>query len=81
MAEEKEIKKEARKEPKEKSEGKKSRAKNKVPSKTWKYYEAAGSGVKRKNKFCPKCGSGFFMAIHKDRESCGNCGYTEFTKK
>ena len=27
---------------------------------------------------CPKCGPGVFMATHKDRVSCGNCGYTEF---
>lgn len=59
------------------AEGKKQKAKNKVPSKTWKYYEAG----KRKNKFCPKCGVGFFMAKHADRETCGNCGYTEFIKK
>ena len=74
MAEEK---KEVKKEAKVRSEGKKQKAKNKVPSKVWKYYESG----KRKNKFCPKCGSGYFMAIHKNRESCGNCGYTEFTKK
>lgn len=35
----------------------------------------------KKNKFCPKCGEGFFMAKHKDRETCGQCGYTEFGTK
>ena len=40
-------------------------------------YEAAGNSVKRKNKSCPKCGPGIFMAAHKDRASCGKCGYTE----
>ena len=30
---------------------------------------------------CPKCGPGVFMAVHKDRVSCGKCGYTEFNKK
>jgi len=35
-------------------------------------------GVKRKNRFCPKCGEGVFMAKHKDRETCGRCHYTEF---
>lgn len=28
-------------------------------------------------KFCPKCGAGVFLAVHKDRLSCGKCGYTE----
>jgi small subunit ribosomal protein S27Ae len=32
---------------------------------------------KSKNKTCPKCGPGVFLANHKDRESCGKCGYTE----
>ena len=40
-------------------------------------YEVTDGTVKRKNKFCPKCGAGVFMAEHKDRYSCGNCGYME----
>lgn len=32
---------------------------------------------KSKNKSCPKCGPGVFMASHKDRVACGKCGYTE----
>jgi len=40
------------------------------------YYDTSGE-LKRKNKFCPKCGPGTFMANHKDRSHCGNCGYTE----
>ena len=31
--------------------------------------------------FCPKCGAGVFLAKHKDRVSCGRCGYTEFAAK
>jgi small subunit ribosomal protein S27Ae len=27
---------------------------------------------------CPRCGAGVFMAEHKDRSTCGKCGYTEF---
>ena len=36
----------------------------------------------RKAPFCPRC-QGVFLAQHKDRKSCGNCGYTEYitTKK
>jgi small subunit ribosomal protein S27Ae len=28
-------------------------------------------------KWCPKCGAGFRLADHKDRRSCGKCGYFE----
>ena len=24
----------------------------------------------------PNCGPGVFLAVHKDRKSCGKCGYT-----
>ncbi|MHA1942059.1 MAG: 30S ribosomal protein S27ae [Candidatus Hodarchaeales archaeon] len=33
--------------------------------------------ISRSNKFCPRC-KGSFLAKHKDRASCGLCGYTEF---
>jgi ubiquitin-small subunit ribosomal protein S27Ae len=35
------------------------------------------SGGKAKNKSCPKCGSGTFMAEHKERRTCGKCNYME----
>ena len=44
------------------------------------FYEVKGNQLVRKKKFCPKCGPGVFLAEHKDRVSCGNCGYTEFKK-
>lgn len=28
-------------------------------------------------KTCPKCGPGVYLAEHKDRMSCGKCGYYE----
>lgn len=28
-------------------------------------------------KNCPKCGAGFRLAEHKNRRSCGKCGYFE----
>lgn len=46
-----------------------------------KVYEVSGGKLTRKNKFCPKCGASVFMAQHKDRKSCGKCGYTEFEKR
>jgi small subunit ribosomal protein S27Ae len=42
-------------------------------------YEISGKELKRKNRNCPKCGQGYFLAAHKDRLTCGKCGYTEFT--
>jgi len=47
----------------------------------WKLYQISGGKAERKNRFCSKCGSGVFLAKHKDRESCGRCYYTEFTSK
>jgi len=36
---------------------------------------------KTENKTCPKCGSGFLLAEHKDRRVCGKCGYVEMKAK
>lgn len=44
-------------------------------------YEVSEDGIKRKNRFCPKCGDGVFLAKHADRWSCGKCGYSESMKK
>ena len=50
--------------------------KNKIPSKKYKRYKnGVGEG------FCPKCGPGTFLAKHKDRQTCGKCGYTVFLNK
>jgi len=43
-------------------------------------YEVREKGFVRKNRFCPRCGDGVFLAKHKDRLSCGACGYTEWKK-
>ena len=44
-------------------------------------YKVSGNKAERVKPTCPKCGPGIFMATHKDRVSCGKCGYTEFKKK
>ncbi|MBU0470317.1 MAG: 30S ribosomal protein S27ae [Nanoarchaeota archaeon] len=44
-------------------------------------YDVSGSSIKRKNKSCPKCGPGMFMAAHKTRSVCGKCQYTEYKQK
>ncbi|HDN81740.1 MAG: 30S ribosomal protein S27ae [Methanomicrobia archaeon] len=45
-----------------------------------KKYQIKDNKVIRK-KTCPRCGAGVFLAEHKDRLTCGKCGYTEFIKK
>ena len=47
--------------------------KKKRTSQRWKNYDKG----KKKNKFCPKCGAGIFLAEHKDRLYCGKCGFME----
>ena len=42
-----------------------------------KLYKISGDKLERASRFCPKCGPGIFMANHKDRYSCGACGYME----
>ncbi|HIH38758.1 30S ribosomal protein S27ae [Candidatus Woesearchaeota archaeon] len=37
--------------------------------------------TKLKTEFCPKCGPGVYLAVHKNRTTCGKCGYTQFKKK
>ena len=32
---------------------------------------------KKPLKYCPKCGPGVRLADHKNRRSCGRCGYFE----
>ena len=66
---------EEKKEAKGKKPGKEKKKKLKAA-----LFEISGNTVKRKNRSCPKCGSGIFLAAHKDRHACGKCGYTEWKK-
>lgn len=43
----------------------------------WNKYEVSGKEVKRKGESCPRCGTGTFLANHKNRKTCGKCGYSE----
>ncbi len=49
--------------------------------KKYRLYITEGDNISRKNKTCPKCGPGVFLAKHKDRYSCGKCGYMEKIKE
>ena len=44
----------------------------------WSKYSVEDGKLVRKAEFCPepRCGPGIFLAVHKDRKSCGKCGYT-----
>lgn len=53
---------------------------DKVAYSVSKAYEVKGDTLTRKNKECPKCGTGVFLASHKGRLSCGKCGYMELQK-
>jgi len=44
-------------------------------------FKVEGDKIVRQRKSCPKCGEGVFLADHKDRASCGKCGYTELKLK
>jgi ubiquitin-small subunit ribosomal protein S27Ae len=61
---------------KEKKEKVKKEKKKKVKIKKGNYYKDG----KKTRKACTKCGPAVMMAEHKNRYSCGTCGYTE-TKK
>lgn len=58
----------------------KKKVKNKKPSQIWTKYKVSGDKLERKPS-CPRCGSEYFLGIHKNRVYCGKCHYTEFTKK
>ncbi|HEC96517.1 MAG TPA: 30S ribosomal protein S27ae [Euryarchaeota archaeon] len=59
----------------------KKKEKTKKPAyKIHRVYKVEGDKIVDKNRTCPKCGQGVFMARHKDRWHCGKCGYTEFIK-
>jgi len=47
----------------------------------YKFYAIQGDKVTRTKRDCPRCGKGTYMAEHKDRFTCGKCGFTEFTHK
>ena len=65
-----------------KQEGKAAPAarKPRAESPVYKFYEVKGGTVNRLKKECPRCGHGVFLGEHKDRLTCGKCGYTSFKK-
>ena len=61
---------------KESKKKEKKERKTKKPSRKWEKYEVS-DGLLKRCKYCPRCGPGTFLAEHKDRVTCGACGYVE----
>ena len=41
-------------------------------------YKLEGEKVTRLRPTCDRCGPGYFMGDHKDRYTCGHCGFTRY---
>jgi small subunit ribosomal protein S27Ae len=41
-------------------------------------YKVEGEKVSRTRPTCERCGPGYFMGDHKDRYTCGHCGFTRY---
>jgi len=54
--------------------------KNKPTGKKYAMYKIEGDKVTRQ-KHCPRCGPGVFLAVGQGRLHCGKCHYTEFLEK
>ncbi len=67
--------------PEQKVKKERKQAKPKVNVQVWKLYKINENSLDRLRKECPRCGKGFFMAEHKDRQSCGHCGYATFRNR
>jgi ubiquitin-small subunit ribosomal protein S27Ae len=44
-------------------------------------YKVEGEKVSRARPTCERCGPGYFMADHKERYTCGHCGFTRYKQK
>ncbi len=43
-------------------------------------YKAEGDKVTRLRPVCERCGPGYFMADHRNRYTCGHCGFTRYKR-
>lgn len=41
-------------------------------------YKIEGDKVLRQRPACERCGTGYFMADHGNRYTCGHCGFTRY---
>jgi len=62
----------------EEKKGKRPQSKSKHKMiQVWKKYKDG----KIQGRWCPRCGAGTLLAQHKDRVTCGKCGYSETKTK
>ena len=45
------------------------------------FYKIDGEELKRLRPSCERCGSGYFMADHGNRYTCGHCGLTRYKQQ
>jgi small subunit ribosomal protein S27Ae len=41
-------------------------------------YKIEGVKITRLRPTCERCGTGYFMAKHQNRYTCGHCGFTRY---
>ncbi len=44
-------------------------------------YKVENNKVSRVRPVCERCGTGYFMADHHNRYTCGHCGFTRYKQK
>ncbi len=52
--------------------------KKKIEKKIYTLYKVEGDKAVRLRPTCERCGVGYFMADHKNRFTCGHCGFTRY---
>ncbi len=66
--------------PAPKASGGRKPRKKRVSTPIYKFFQVKSGAVTRSRKECPRCGRGVYLAEHKDRLTCGKCGYTSYRK-
>lgn len=61
-----------------KAEKPKAEKKHKKEKGAHELYQVEGETIARLRPTCERCGSGYFMADHDDRYTCGHCGFTRY---
>lgn len=70
--------------PKKEKKSQKERPKSKTKHKkvqVWTLYEVRDGKAVRKNRQCPRCGAGTFLATYKTRMYCGKCHWSQIAKE
>jgi len=61
-----------------KVEKQKPEKKKKQEKGVYKLYKTESDKITRLRPICERCGSGYFMADHGNRYTCGHCGFTRY---